>query len=217
MRLATISDGRICIYEISHAATSGRNESAVTAPSVAALILAANSQDGRLTPRLMRLIAVRSTATRSANCSSVSLRPSIHCDNVMRLMARNVRYSHSACQAQCAQGAVDDIPAWGQCRPMPEKTNFFKEHRKHNGLTQEAAAAQIGIDRSYLSKLETRKETYNEAFLVAAAKVYKCRPDELLNRDPRIPPSLVDEFSALPLDLQEQLLEIARTFKRKTG
>jgi transcriptional regulator with XRE-family HTH domain len=111
---------------------------------------------------------------------------------------------------------VDGIPAWDKTVPMAEKTNFFREHRKHKGLTQEGAAAQIGIDRSYLSKLETGKEPYNQAFLEAAAKVYHCAPHDLLSRNPAAP-SLVNEFRELPLDLQEQLLEIARTFKRKVG
>jgi transcriptional regulator with XRE-family HTH domain len=111
---------------------------------------------------------------------------------------------------------VDGIRASADIGPVTGKTHFFKEHRKHNGLTQEQAAVQIGIDRSYLSKLENEKEPYNQAFLEAAATVYHCIPADLLYRDPRIP-SPVDEFRTLPLDLQEQLLEIARTFKRKTA
>jgi transcriptional regulator with XRE-family HTH domain len=70
---------------------------------------------------------------------------------------------------------------------MDRKTQFFKEWRKHRGLTQEQLAERIGIARSYLTKIERGDRRYDQPFLEAAAEALRCAPADLLMRDPTDP------------------------------
>jgi transcriptional regulator with XRE-family HTH domain len=62
--------------------------------------------------------------------------------------------------------------------------HFFREWRDFRNLSQERAADRIGIDRSHLSKIESGKSEYNQAFLEKAADAYLCDPADLLVRNP---------------------------------
>src|SRR5580658_4629332 len=109
MRLISITPiaGVLELRAYDHSAASegaGRNSSDDTFPPVAALIRAANSHDGRLTPRLMREIALRSTPTRSPKRASSKPCFAIQSDRVMNDF---VHHRHILCQADCASGAVD--------------------------------------------------------------------------------------------------------------
>jgi transcriptional regulator with XRE-family HTH domain len=61
---------------------------------------------------------------------------------------------------------------------------FFKQWRKHRGLTQEQLAERIGIARSYLTKIERGDRRYDQPFLEAAAEALRCEPCDLIMRDP---------------------------------
>jgi transcriptional regulator with XRE-family HTH domain len=68
---------------------------------------------------------------------------------------------------------------------MPKPRHFLKEWRLHAKLSQEAAAERMGFERSYVSKVERGKRRYDEPFLEAAAKVYRCTPADLIGRHPQ--------------------------------
>lgn len=64
--------------------------------------------------------------------------------------------------------------------------HFIKEWRTiHAKLTQEVAAERSGLDRTLISKVENGVRMYDEGFLEAAAKVYRCTPADLIGRHPQ--------------------------------
>lgn len=70
---------------------------------------------------------------------------------------------------------------------MRTHPHFIKEWRKHGGLSQEKFAERIGIERSYLSKIESGKRRYDQPFLEAAAETLQCTPADLIMRNPADP------------------------------
>lgn len=63
--------------------------------------------------------------------------------------------------------------------------HFIREWREiHAKITQEVASERSGLDRTLISKVENGRRLYDEAFLEAAAKVYGCKPADLIGRHP---------------------------------
>lgn len=61
---------------------------------------------------------------------------------------------------------------------------FLAEWRQYNNLTQAKAAELAGMSTANLSVLETGKSNYTRKTLEALARVYQCRPADLLLYDP---------------------------------
>jgi transcriptional regulator with XRE-family HTH domain len=61
---------------------------------------------------------------------------------------------------------------------------FLKEWRHENALTPTAAAKEIGIERSYLGRIERGTSPYHQRLLERAAEVYKCAPFALISYPP---------------------------------
>jgi transcriptional regulator with XRE-family HTH domain len=61
---------------------------------------------------------------------------------------------------------------------------FFKQWRKHRGLTQETLGERIGLTPSSISQLETGKQGFTDSTLEAIADALNCSPGDLLMRDP---------------------------------
>ena len=73
---------------------------------------------------------------------------------------------------------------WQYVAMNGEPRHFFKQWRKHRGLTQEQLAERIGIARSYLTKIERGTRRYDQPFLEAAAYALRCDPGDLIMRRP---------------------------------
>ncbi len=56
----------------------------------------------------------------------------------------------------------------------------LKEHRTQKGMTQEFVAEQLGVSRQAVSKWENGTSDPSTANLLALAKLYGVRPEELL-------------------------------------
>ena len=97
---------------------------------------------------------------------------------------------------------------------MPKSGHFIREWRKHRGLTQEQLAERIGMDKSYLSKIESGKRRYDQPFLEAAAVVLQCEPADLIIRDPSDPDGIWSIWDGLEPTQRKQVVEIAKTLKR---
>jgi transcriptional regulator with XRE-family HTH domain len=82
--------------------------------------------------------------------------------------------------AQCEN--VKMAPVKKQLGPLGP--TFLKEWREHAGLDQEAAATQLNVSRTLLSKIEGRKSPYTQRHLEIASKAYGCEPWELLVVNP---------------------------------
>lgn len=92
--------------------------------------------------------------------------------------------------------------------------HYIKEWRKFRGLTQVQLAERIGIDRSYVTKIETGARRYDQPFLTAAAQVLSCDPVDLIIRDPSDPEGIWGVWSELRPEQRAQLVEIGKTLKR---
>ena len=92
--------------------------------------------------------------------------------------------------------------------------HFIREWRKFRGLTQVQLAERIGIDKTYLSKIEGGKRRYDQPFLEAAAEVLRCAPADLIMRDPTDPDGIWSVWDALAPMQRSQVVEIAKTLKR---
>lgn len=99
-------------------------------------------------------------------------------------------------------------------RLMSRTGHFIKEWRKHRGLTQDQLAERIGINRAYLSKIESGKRRYDQPFLEAAADVLRCDPADLIVRDPADPDGIWSIWDQLKPAQRNQVVEIAKTIRR---
>lgn len=96
-----------------------------------------------------------------------------------------VTHRHNGRNSECAQTALNSsVTLWHALR-MAKPKHFIKEWRLHAKLSQEVAADRMGVERSYVSKVENGKRRYDEIFLEAAAKVYRCTPADLIGRHPQ--------------------------------
>jgi len=62
--------------------------------------------------------------------------------------------------------------------------HYIRQWRKHRGLTQADLACAIGVDRTYLNKIERGKRDYVPHVLEAAAVQLGCAPGDLVSRHP---------------------------------
>jgi transcriptional regulator with XRE-family HTH domain len=92
--------------------------------------------------------------------------------------------------------------------------HFIREWRKFRGLTQVQLAERIGIDKTYLSKIESGKRRYDQPFLEAAAEVLGCAPADLIMRDPTDPEGIWSLWDNLAPVERKQLVEIGKTIRR---
>lgn len=57
----------------------------------------------------------------------------------------------------------------------------FKNAREKIGMTQQAAADELGVDRTTITKWETGKSLPRAEMLIKIAKLYGCSISDLLN------------------------------------
>lgn len=105
---------------------------------------------------------------------------------------------------------VPDVTMW----PMTGRGHYIREWRQHRGLTQEQLAERIGINRAYLSKIESGKRRYDQPLLEAAATVLQCEPADLIIRDPSDPDGIWSVWDQLKPVERQQVVEIAKTIRR---
>jgi transcriptional regulator with XRE-family HTH domain len=99
---------------------------------------------------------------------------------------------------------------------MAHPRHFIREWRKHRQLTQAQLAERLGIDQSYVTKIETGKRRYDQMFLEAAALELRCSPADLIMRDPSAPQSIWSLWDQVPEAQKPQAAEVLKAFT-KTG
>lgn len=111
-------------------------------------------------------------------------------------------------------------PIW-HSQKMAKQRHFIKEWRKHRGLTQETLGERIGVDRTYVSKIEKGRKRYDQPFLEAAAVALACSPADLIMRDPTQPDALWSILERVPASERQHATDAAaavlETFAKKTG
>lgn len=94
--------------------------------------------------------------------------------------------------------------------------HFIRQWRQYREMTQATLAERIGIDRSYLSSIETGRRRYDQPLLEAAAEALRCTPADLVMRDPSQPEMLWSIYDQLTPVQRVQLAEIGKALI-KTG
>lgn len=171
----------------------------------------ATGNEGCRVPSLILVTKGRDTRAFAASVASVSPVSVIHSLSVMARM----------CHKGTTPASVD-VPGQGYTLgpvgvtiwPMAKGRHFIREWRKFRDLTQEQLAERIGINRPYLSKIESGKRRYDQPFLEAAAEALRCAPADLIMRDPSDPDGIWDIWEALSPPQRNQVVEIAKTIKR---
>jgi len=86
----------------------------------------------------------------------------------------------------------------------------LKGWRKNRGMSQEQLAEATGMTKATISRIENRKQNWDQAFLQTAAVALRCDPLDLIVRDPSEPRSIwtvVDQLSASERDQAVRLWE----------
>lgn len=173
--------------------------SAVTAPSVNALIASIASQSGRTSRLRQRLTETRFRPTAAATTSSDSSRSDMKSD---KCMSANVHPAHIWRQAECTPGVIPSVPTQVHPVYMPRnvklkatgsppreptwrRTNMV-HWRKHSRLTQEAVAAAVEASYVTVGRWERGEVPPDANALETLARLYGTDIHSMLNRLPPI-------------------------------
>lgn len=102
----------------------------------------------------------------------------------------------------------------------PRPRFFFREWRKHRGLTQEMLGDRIGTSASSISQLESGKQGFTDSTLIAIADALRCGPGDLLMRNPLDPEAPWSIWESIKPERRPQALAVLRAFAEtqdKTG
>lgn len=103
--------------------------------------------------------------------------------------------------------------------PKPSKQPIplhLRAWRKHRGYSQQQLAEIIGTTKATISRIETRKQNWDQAFLQAAADALRCSAADLFMRDP-IEQPLWSVLENLSPPERQQVLEVAQIISKRTG
>lgn len=99
-----------------------------------------------------------------------------------------------------------------------KRRTFFRQWRKHKGLTLEVLAERLGVTAGALSQLERGEVNYTQPMLEALADALNCEPADLLMRDPLEPESPWSIWNQLKPVQREQAIGMLKILRgEKTG
>ena len=96
------------------------------------------------------------------------------------------------------------------------RRTFFKEWRKHRGLTLEVAAERAGMTAGNISAMERGTQGYTQDGLEALAFAYNAEPAWLLNVDPSKDDAIFSIWERAKPAERVMIVEVAKTIV-KTG
>ena len=102
----------------------------------------------------------------------------------------------------------------GTIAGMEHRAHFIREWRQHRHMTQDQLAERIGMNRAYLSKIESGKRRYDQPFLEAAAVALQCQPADLIMRNPTDPEGIWSLWETLRPTERRQVIEVAKAIHR---
>lgn len=99
------------------------------------------------------------------------------------------------------------------------RKHYFKEWRKHRGLTQARVADRLEMAQGAYSRIERGDRPYNQPFLEALADALMCEPADLLMRNPADAESIWSIIDQVPVTERPTLINVIRAFvvDRKAG
>lgn len=93
---------------------------------------------------------------------------------------------------------------------QPRKPTFFKEWRKHRGLTQDRLAERLGTTKTRVSMKETGEEPYDQDYLEALADALQTDAASLLMRNPLEPEAIWSVWDQAKPAQRRQIVEVAK-------
>jgi len=100
-------------------------------------------------------------------------------------------------------------PRFKRRRPV-----FFREWRRHRGLSQEQLAARVGRAISWVSQVERGSIAYTEETLDLLAEALNCTPVDLIVRNPLDAEAPWTIWDQLKPQQQRQAIEVLKAIKR---
>jgi transcriptional regulator with XRE-family HTH domain len=103
---------------------------------------------------------------------------------------------------------------------MAKKRIYFREWRKHRGLTQEQAAGRLDVSQGHLSDLETGKKSWTQPVVEAMTDAYSCELWELFGRNPLLPPAEVThmiDVRRVPEAQRPVIVQLVQSLEQKTA
>ena len=128
-----------------------------------------------------------------------------------------VPHSHLTGQAKSDPVAIPKHGTMWHHLRMAKQRHFIKAWRRHRGLTQQQLGDRVGVDRSYVNKIENGKKRYDQPFLEAAAEALRCEPADLIMRDPSQPGSIWSIWEAIPASERPQAQRVLEAFAKKAS
>lgn len=101
--------------------------------------------------------------------------------------------------------------------PRPKKAKrryYFREWRKHRGLTLQRLADRSGLSAGGLSQLETGKQGFTDTTLEVLADALNCEPGDLLTRNPLDKAAPWSVWETLTPMQREQATEMLKILSR---
>lgn len=134
-----------------------------------------------------------------------------------------VPHGHVLRQGKCDPTALRGRVTVWHINRMAKQAHYIKEWRKDKGWTQQELADAVGVDRTYVSKIEkgahktSSWKRYDQPFLEAAAKALGCSEADLLGQDPRLPRFPASNWEQLEGDEREKFARMLEAYVKKTG
>jgi len=101
---------------------------------------------------------------------------------------------------------------------MEEHTGYFREWRKHVGMTLEQVSEVTGLAINTISRIERGSINYSRSSLESLASAYGCTPGQILDHDPTdIEIELGLIFRDVPEEDQPFALKSLSGFRKKSG
>lgn len=97
-------------------------------------------------------------------------------------------------------------------KPQPLALHL-KAWRQHRGLSQERLAERIGTTAATISRIESRKQNWDQEFLRIAADALSCSPADLMMRDPTGPDPMWSIYDQLKPAQRAQAVAVIKALK----
>jgi transcriptional regulator with XRE-family HTH domain len=87
--------------------------------------------------------------------------------------------------------------------------SFIRAWRLHRGLSASELGRQAGYHHTYVYRIETGERRYDQYFLERVAEALRCRPADLIGKDP----ASMDALDAMTPEQRQKLIEFMRVFE----
>lgn len=95
--------------------------------------------------------------------------------------------------------------------------HYVRQWRKHRGYTLEQLAQHVGVTQGAIAQLERGEVGYTQSMLEALAYNLRCKPADLIMRDPTEPAGLWSLWRGLSPDQKQEAINYLRLLTARTA